>query len=221
MNSWIRILVIAVTLFFFFHCYKTKIILSQDNYYPIALNQVALYSEPNVKSKVIVKLNYIDYVKIIKISNIKIHVNDHETTWVYVKTTRANENCVSECEGWLLDYYIAFPDKFKKVMSWNIKEFKGCAGDFCPSYKFYPNGSFVMRLGMCLGGDCDENKKRDICLKSAGKYLGNSVCEYKGHLYRHLNLIKAIKVGSNSFNYLFLTDSGFLCLPDSSDPCMK
>ncbi len=212
--------IIVISILFNILLVITNLKADENGYLPIAANKINLRKQPTLESEIITQLNCLDYVKILKIQNQNASIDGKEGKWVYVLSKKYDDSCMNECKGWVFDYYIAYPQRYNRVDKWKVQQFNSCAGDFCPHYTFLPNGAFKMRLAICHGSDCNEDKKKNLCQNEKGNYLSNGECEYNGHLYRYLNIIKAV-TDNNTFNYLIINKLGQICLPDSLDPCSE
>jgi hypothetical protein len=176
---------------------------------PIAVNNLNLREEPNLKSKILCQLYIGEYVEILKIDKNIIKIDNNTGRWVYVKTFRKND----KPNGWLFDYYLAYEDRFRKVTDWSYKHISKCSGDYCPTYRFNNNGTFIVKFWQYYDKTTNDNKIKESCEKSGGKYSNDHFCHFNGQLFKYLDLIWARLEGNNQKHFLFISKSNKLCMP--------
>jgi hypothetical protein len=217
-------LIIAI-IFVFFNTSDNKLYSSSQKlkeYAIIIAHKVNVRQEPDINSKVIVKLELGEGVEIITQNDVKVEIDGKIGLWVYVQTFR--QACDhGNCKGWLLDYYLGYKDKFKKIEKWKHQKgfssnnYNNC--DHCPTYFINNDGDFSV---IFRSFNFDHYKENDIkqirtnCEINGGKYSRDQAyhyCSYKGHLYQYLKFIWAKIDNKNNNDFFYLNKKGNLSLP--------
>ncbi len=175
----------------------------------IAVDNLNWREKPSTKSEVKLQLIIGEEIDILYVSNKKTTIGNKVGKWVKIKTGRL----MSEPEGWVFDYYIAYKDRFQKVNNWPYKKMSACAGDYCPSYVFNKDGSFKVKFWQYHDEFTKDEKIKKLCEKKNGKYTADHYCHFKGHLYKYLNLVLARLEGTQEKHYIVIKKNNKLSIP--------
>ncbi|MGB4268778.1 MAG: hypothetical protein WBK20_06305 [Spirochaetota bacterium] len=143
-----------------------------ENVYLVSDNNVNVMEKPDIKSRIITKLNIADRVKLISKSGKKYESNNIKGEWVYIDTKK-NKNYKDDetYKGWIIDIYLVGDEQFKIVNKFYKLKLEGYYGDYYIYYEINKDGSYLQKYyDMYL----DKEKK--------------SMKFYSGHLYQYRNI---------------------------------
>ncbi|MCG6154156.1 SH3 domain-containing protein [Leptospira bandrabouensis] len=194
------------TLFISFNSLKAN-----DHYIPIAEKNINIYKEPTLNSEILTQLELGHIVKILPKKKIKDTVDKVEGFWIYVQTGYS-------INGWVFDYNLAMPTKFKRPSIWLYKDFNGCSGDYCLSLKMRENATYTYSYELCADGNCKKQSSCSDKLEKQIKHIGYIICEGNGIIKTYQNLVWLQHFGKESYEFLFIKDNK-LCM-SGMDNCI-
>ena len=160
---------------------------------------VKLRASPRINANVVRELGVGDEVEVIR----KAAGNSPGEQWAFVILVRSQKgDFVAKQKGWVLDKYLGYQDRFKKVTSWKRQSVSAEIGDYSFTIEIRRDGSFVHRWQPCI--DCGE---KPDCYK--GEMKVGSECVSRGHLYRYNNFVWARKPTEHQ-EYFFIDRRGNL-----------
>ena len=135
---------------------------------------------------------------------------DGDEDWAYV-TTVGSRRGGPRGLGWLIDRHVGYPDSFAPVRSWQIESFEYCSGDYCPDFRFTPDGQFSVMSPACFDGLCPDPPTEADCSPGTVKRVVDDWvhCLSRGRLYRAGDVIRA--GGPDSHEFLYFDKRGRLC----------
>ncbi|TGM10285.1 hypothetical protein EHQ81_19460 [Leptospira selangorensis] len=117
-------------------------------YYAIvAGDMVNLRSEPSLEATTTKSLPISLMVTILHIEKETVTINGNKGHWAFVEESN-NKGIM----GWIFDYYLATPSKFKKVQNWKYRKILYGGGDYSANYSCTRDGNFTSSW-IAGGGD--------------------------------------------------------------------
>ena len=163
---------------------------------------VKLRAAPRINAKVVGELGVGDKVKVIRKSSVGAR-SDTGELWAFVMLVRSQKgNFDPDQKGWVLDKYLGYENRFKKITSWKRQSIDAEIGDYSFTIDIRRDGSFIHSWQPCI--DCGE---KPGCYKGERK-VGTS-CVSRGHLYRYNNFVWARKPTEHQ-EYFFIDKRGDL-----------
>lgn len=160
---------------------------------------VKLRAAPSINAKVVRELGVGDGVKVIR----KSAGNGPGELWAFVILVHSQKGDFdSDQKGWVLDKYLGYENRFKKITSWKKQNITAEIGDYSFTIEIRRDGSFTHKSQPCI--DCGE---KPDCYKGERKI--GSECVSRGHLYRYNNFVWAKKPTKHQ-EYFFIDKRGSL-----------
>ena len=160
---------------------------------------VKLRKSPSINAKVVIELGVGDGVKVIR----KAVRDGPGELWAFVVLVHSQKgDFESNQRGWVLDKYLGYENRFKKITSWKKQSISAEIGDYSFTIEIRRDGSFIHKWQPCI--DCGE---KPDCYKGERKV--GSECTSRGHLYRYNNFVWARKPTEHQ-EYFFIDKRGNL-----------
>jgi len=166
----------------------------------VAVENVNLREAPDINSQAIARLKIGESIFVVKKAKNETRVNGFKGRWVFISKPLYEKSGPLSLQGWVFDYYLAYPHSFKRVTSWQYKKIVIDVGDYHAEYSFRKDGSFIRKAEDLDIGIHEETSSGNYNVTQTGKDdIG------KGYVLRYLNLIKV------SDDYLYINENNKLC----------
>jgi hypothetical protein len=163
---------------------------------------VKLRAAPAVNAKVVRELGVGDGVEVVRKAAGDAR-NEPGELWAFVILVDSRKGDFdSNQKGWVLDKYLGYKNRFKKISSWKRQNITAGFGDYSFTIEIRRDGSFIHTWQPCI--DCGEKPE---CYKGERK-VGRS-CVSRGHMYRYNNFVWARKPTEHQ-EYFFIDKRGHL-----------
>lgn len=120
---------------------------STSKNYLVVGNNLNVREKPSTNSKVIYQLKIAERVVVLKRSGIQYRSDSIIGEWVYIDTKHKNSERTSTIKGWVVDFFIAKYNKFKKINSFPDCSIYGTIGDWVMDYEFRKDGRYKQKKG--------------------------------------------------------------------------
>ena len=161
-----------------------------------------LRASPAISAKVVRELGVGDGVQVIRKAAVG-GGNGSSELWAFVILVDSRKGDFdSDQKGWVLDKYLGYKNRFKRITSWKKQRISGGIGDYSFTIEINRDGSFIHKSEPCI--DCGE---KPGCEK--GENQVGRACVSRGHLYKYDDFVWARKPTEYQ-EYFFIDKRGAL-----------